>query len=187
MGMGFGVQSGSSKSTQGLIPGAREYFSNRSLPLFGDVEKASADAANDPAGLDFLPALNQLIPLGKYGLPVGAEAGVAQLGRDLFGQASSSRALRGGMTPMDLEGVLGDAIRSASGQLIPLSTQTAMQRAQMLPAFRQASFGYKMTPMDMVNKLLSGSGESSAKNFGFNAQISSGAGGSSKAVSALGF
>lgn len=170
--MSYSQQSGKAKNSQGLMPEQRSYFSGQAPRLFGEAEGFARQAASDPGGLGFLNIIdNSLLPTGKYGLPTAATEGVYQLGRDLFTQASGSRAQRGFNTSANLEGVLGDAVRMASGQLIPMSTQVALERAKMAPQLQQARFGYQMTPMQTLQQLLSGSGQgqSSSSGFGFNA------------------
>lgn len=167
----YGEQESASESSQGLLPGQRAHFSGLAPGEFGYARKRARQAEADPGGLQYQGVVNQLLPMGKYGLPASANEGVYQLGRDLFTQASGSRARRGFQSPENLEAVLGDAVRMASGALIPQSTQVALQRAQMMPALRQASFGYASNPMQMINSLLSGSGQStgSSSGFGFGA------------------
>lgn len=171
--MGYGAinyNESSSESSQGLLPGQRGYFSGLAPDEFSYARKRARQAEADPGGLQYQGVVNQLLPIGKYGLPTGATEGVYQLGRDLFTQASGSRASRGFRSPENLEAVLGDAVRMASGTLIPQSTQVALQRAQMAPALRQAAFGYASNPMQMINSLLSGSAQSASESFGFGAQ-----------------
>lgn len=171
--MSFGQQSSESVSRRGLLP-EQQYWASSQVPgLFGNVQQASQQAQTDPGGLQFQGAVNQLLPVGPYGVPTGATQGVMQLGQDLWSNASGARAARGGTSPYNLEGVLGDAVRMASPTLIPLATQTAFQRAAMAPQLRQSAFGYAMTPMQVISNLLSGTGEStsSSSGFGFDTQI----------------
>jgi len=166
--MSYGQESHSQSS--GLNPDQRAWFSGQAPSLFRQSQGFSREAANDPGGLEYLNLIdNSLLPTGKYGLPQAATEGVYQLGRDLFANASASRAQRGFGQASNLEGVLGDAIRMASGQLIPISTQVALQRAQMAPALRQARFGYQMTPMQTLRDLLSGSSVGQGSGFKFDA------------------
>lgn len=165
--MSFGSQSASSQQSRGLLGPERAYFSGLTPRLFSDVERTAQAAQDDPGGLEFMPVVNQLLPVGEYGLPPGAVAGAKQLGRDVFGSASANRAMRGGYSPSNLEGVLGDAVRMASPQLIPISTQYALQRAQMAPALRRSAFGYAMTPMEVISNLLAGTGEGFSRSSGF--------------------
>lgn len=158
--MSFGSGGQSSSSTRGLAPDEHAYFSDKSRNLFTDTEGFSREAANDSGGLQYMSTVDQLLPLGRYGLPTSATEGTYQLGRDLFTQASGSRAQRGFSTPNNIEAVVGDAVRMASGQLIPQSIQMALTRAQMAPALRQAAFGYRMTPMQTLSNLLASSGAS---------------------------
>ena len=169
-GAGYNQSRSSQSSSQGLLPEQRQYFSGLAPSEFGFVQGLSRQARKDPGGLQYQNVVDQLLPIGRYGLPTGATEGVYQLGRDLFTGASGARAQRGFNQPENLEGVLGDAVRMASGQLIPQSTQVALQRAQMAPALRQAAFGYGMTPMQTLQQLLAGSGASqgAASSFGFS-------------------
>lgn len=168
--MSFGQQKSSSTQTRGLLSPQHSYFSGLTPDLFTGVEGTSRGARDDPGGLEFMPTVDQLLPVGEYGLPPGAVAGAKQLGRDMFSSASGQRAARGGFSPENLEGVAGDAIRMAAPQLLPYSMQYALQRAAMAPSLRRASFGYAMTPMEVVSNLLAGSGEgrSSSSGFGFS-------------------
>lgn len=191
--MSFGMQGGhsSSESQQGLLPGQRNYFSGLAPTEYGNVKQASTESMADPAGTNFLPFIERLIPSGRYGLPASVDQGMYQLGQDMFSKASASRAARGFNTASNLEGVTGDAIRMVSGQMIPTLTNYALQRAAMAPQLRGAFMGYATTPMQIISNLLSGTGESSASssNFGFGISAGSGGGGSSggSSPSALGW
>jgi len=89
---GYQSQESSQQQSSGLTPGVRDYFSNITPRHFGYARKRALDAEKDPGGLAYSSVVDQLLPIGKYGLPVGATEGVYQLGRDLFTQASGSRA-----------------------------------------------------------------------------------------------
>ena len=188
--MSFGMQGSESQQqqTRGLSPGDRSYFSGLAAPRFANFEKYAEESRQDPGGLQYQSVVDQLLPLGPYGLPTGATAGVQQLGRDVWSNASSSRAQRGFGNDTNLEAVLGDAVRMASGQLIPLSTQVALERAKMAPTLRQAAFNYGKSPIEIINALLASSGEGtgSSNSFGFGASLPGG--GDAKSVpAALGF
>lgn len=170
--MSYGQQSSNSEQSSGLSPYYRNWFSTQTPDEYGYVRKRAREAERDPGGLQFMDTVNQLLPIGKYGLPTGATEGTYQLGRDLMTKYSGTRAMRGFNQPENLEGVLGDAVRMASGQLIPLSTQVAMQRAQMAPALREASFGYASSPMKVIQSLLSSSGQSKSSSSGFGFDVS---------------
>lgn len=169
--LGYNQGSQQSESSQGLMPTQRAWFSRRAPGLFGAFTDLANTGMGDPAGLQYEDTVNRMIPIGRYGLPTSATEGTYQVGRDLFSQASASRAGRGFRSPDNLEAVLGDAVRMASGTLIPLSTQFALQRAQIAPALRSAAFGYGRSPIDVLQNLLAGSGASSSSGsgFGFNA------------------
>ena len=167
MGFNFGKQSSKQESSQGLMPGERSYFSGLTPGYFRQFDTRAKQAMGDPGGLEYMNVVDRLLPTGRYGLPVGATEGVHQLGRDLFAQTSGARAARGFRSPDNLEAALGDAIRMASGQLIPLSTQFAMQRAQMAPALRSAAFGYGSAPLETLRNLLASSGASKGTSSGF--------------------
>lgn len=182
--MGYGSasynqQSGSSSSSQGLTPEYRQYFSAQTPSAYARANAAAQQAQADPGGLAYQNVVNQLLPIGRYGLPTGATEGTYQLGRDLFTQASGSRAKRGFTQPENLEAVLGDAVRMASGQLIPQSTQVALQRAQMAPALQQSALGYGTAPIQTLQQLLAGSGQTQQQNSGFGFSAA-GAGGSDR-------
>ena len=170
----YGQQRSDSHSTQGLMPMQRQQFSNMTPGEFGYVRKRAREAEADPGGLQYQGVVDKLLPMGPYGLPEGATKGVYQLGRDMFTQASGSRAQRGFRSPANLEAVLGDSLRMASGALIPQSTQVALQRAQMAPALRQAAFGYASSPMQILQSLLAGSGESTGSSSGFGFSLAGG-------------
>lgn len=165
--MSFGKQSSEQRSSTGLNPGERVWFSNRAPGAYRDVENLSTEAYNDPGGLAYQGVVDQLLPMGRYGQSQGADQGIMQLGREAFTGASGNRAQRGFNTPHSLDGVIGDAMRMASSQLIPQSNAFAMQRAQMAPALRQAAFGYGMTPMQTMQQLLTGSSQSGGTSSGF--------------------
>lgn len=165
--MSFGMQESGSQSNQGLMPEQRYYFGSMMPELFGQARTRADEAYADPGGLAFQPVVDQLLPIGPYGVPTSATEGVKQLGRDLFTGVSGSRAMRGWASPYNLEGVVGDSVRMASGQLVPLATQTAFTRAQMAPALRQAAFNFGVSPFEMVSRAVSGSGQSSSSGSGF--------------------
>ncbi len=177
-GLGYNEHESEQQSSSGLFKPQRTYFSNISPKEFGYARGRALEAEQDPGGLQYQSVVDRLLPMGRYGLPAGSEAGVYQLGRDLFSRASGSRAQRGFTNPQNLEAVLGDSLRMASGQLIPQATQVALQRAQMAPALRQAAFGYGTAPLQFLQQLLSGSSEGtgSSSGFGFNTQMSSSGG-----------
>ena len=83
------------EQSSGLTPGVRNYFSGLTPGYFKQAEQFSQQAAADPGGLQYQSTVDQLLPMGKYGLPASADQGVYQLGRDLFTQSSGSRAQRG--------------------------------------------------------------------------------------------
>lgn len=170
--MSFGMNKSDSESnqSQGLNPGERVWFSDRTPGMFQQFQGRSQEAMNDPGGLQFRHVVDQLLPQGRYGMSLGADQGAMQLGRDIFTGASGNRAQRGFNSPYNLEGVLGDALRMSSSQLIPQANQFAMQRAQFMPQLRQAHFGFGSQPMQMLQQLLTGSsqGGSSGSGFGFN-------------------
>ena len=167
----YGQSNSESEQSQGLTPAYRNWFSAQAPGEFGRLQGFADQARQDPGGLGYRSVVDQLLPIGRYGLPTGATEGVAQLGRDLYSQYSGSRANRGFRSPDNLEAVLGDALRMASPQLIPLSTQFAMQRAQMAPALQQSAFGYGAAPFDAIRNILAstGSGTSSSNAFNFSA------------------
>jgi hypothetical protein len=164
--MSFGGQDSSGTSDRGLSLYDRLYFGDRAKEEFNYVKGHSDAAVRDPAGLAFMPTVDRLLPVGKYGLHPGTEMGVHQLGRDMFGRASGSRAQRGFNTAHNLEGVTGDAIRMSTGTLLPLQTQYALSRAQMAPQLRGLSMGYAKTPMDVISNLLASSGSSQNQSEG---------------------
>ena len=166
--MSFGKQESEQRQSQGLNPGERVLFSNLAPHTFERFANRAKGAMNDPGGLDFMPTVDRLLPMGRYGMSQGADAGAMQFGRDLFTSASGNRAQRGFNTPYNLEGVTGDALRMASSQLIPQANAFAMQRAQMAPALRQAQFGYGAQPMQMLHGLLTGSSQGGGQSSGFN-------------------
>lgn len=170
MSFGMGKQSSKQSQSSGLDRPQRTLFSGWAPAEFGYARSRARAAEADPAGLAYRNVVDQMLPTGPYGLPYGATEGVYQLGRDLMSQYSGTRAQRGFNSPMNLEGVLGDAVRMAAPQLIPLSTNYALQRAQIAPALRQASFGYAQSPFEMLQSILSGSssGKGSSSGWGFN-------------------
>ena len=119
--------------------------------------------------------VNQLLPMGRFGMSQGADQGISQLGREMFTSASGNRAQRGFNTPYNLEAVLGDSMRMASGQLIPQANEFAMQRAQMAPQLRQAHFGFGSQPMQAMQQLLTGSSQGGSESHGFGAKLDGGA------------
>lgn len=171
----YGQSSSQSEQSQGLNPAQRAWFSRQAPGEFGRLQEFAARGAQDPGGLYYGQTVDQMLPIGRYGLPTGATEGVSQLGRDLYGQYSGSRAARGFNAPENLEGVIGDALRMASPQLLPLSTQFALQRAQLAPALRQASFGYGVAPFEAIRNILSGSGSGSSSANAFNLGLAGGA------------
>lgn len=170
--MSYGQQGSESRESRGLMPAQREYFSGLAPGIFDEARGFSRAAALDPAGLEYLPAVERMLPTGRYGLPSNVDAGVFQLGRDLFSGASGARALRGFGTPASLEGVAGDALRMASGQLAPLMTQYALQRAAITPQLRQMAFGFQMTPSQILSNLLAATGQSQSDSSGFGFNLS---------------
>jgi hypothetical protein len=170
--MGFG-SAGSSKSSstssQGLDRKQRGYFSGLTPQYFSRVDQAAQAGQQDPMGLRYQSAVDQALPVGRYGLPTGATEGAMQLGRDLFSQNSGARTLRGFNSPNSIDAVVGDAVRMASPTLIPLSTQFAMDRAKLLPELNQASFGYASAPLDSIKDLLAGSSNAKSNSFSWNA------------------
>lgn len=170
--MSFGGQSSSSDSERGLSFYDRLYFSDKARGEYDHVKTRAREAEADPGGLAFMPTVNALLPVGKYGLHPNTTTGVDQLGRDMFSRASGSRAQRGFNTAYNLEGVTGDAVRMVAPTLIPLQTQYALARAQAAPALRAASFGYAKTPMDIISSLLAGAGRSTSEGMGFGLGIS---------------
>jgi hypothetical protein len=168
----FGKQESQSQQSSGLNPGERVAFSNQAQGQFGNLQHAAERAAADPGGLAYRSTIDQLMPTGRYGMSAGADQGISQLGRDLFTQASANRAQRGFNTPYNLEAVLGDSMRMASGQLVPQANQWAMQRAQFAPALRQATFGYELAPMQAFQQLLTGSSQGGSQANGFQMDAS---------------
>lgn len=171
--MSFNRQSSNQKSRQGLDEPRAVMFSEMAPERFNQMERYSQEARNDPGGLQYRNTVDQLLPTGRYGMSQGADQGIMQLGRDMFSSASSNRAQRGFKSPHNLEAVLGDSMRMASSQLVPSANAWAMQKAQMAPALRQASFGYSSAPLNAIQNLLSGSGSGSGKSSGFGVDLSS--------------
>lgn len=178
----YGSQKSESQSNQGLPAHWRSYYLDKSIPEFDYLQGRTRGYAQDPGGLRWQGDVDRLLPTGKYGLHPNLEGSTLQLGRDLFSNASSSRAMRGFNTPPSLEAVTGDAIRMASPQLANLQTQYALARAQMAPELQKLSFGYEQTPMQILQNLISGSGASSSSGsgFGFSASLYGGGGNPSK-------
>ena len=166
--MSFGKEDSDSRQSQGLNPGERVWFSDRMPNKFKEFEAFAKRNMNDVGGLQFQNIRDQILPMGRYGMSQGADEGISQLGRDMFTGASGSRAQRGFNTPYNLEAVLGDSMRMASSQLVPAANQFALQRGQMLPALRQAYFGYGSSPFDKWSNLLTGSSQGGASSNGFN-------------------
>lgn len=179
--MGFPSMSGNYQQSQsgaeqssGLMGADRGWFSNISPGRFRQFERFAREAGNDPGGLAYQSTVDKLLPMGKYGLPQGAEGGALQLGRDSFAGASGNRAQRGFNTPYNLEGVMGDAFRMMSGSLLPLTTQTALTRAGMAPQLRQTAFGYKTSPMQVLQNFVAGSSEGASRSAGYGGGASVG-------------
>jgi hypothetical protein len=170
--MSFGGQGSHSQSDRGLSLYDRLYFGDRAREEFNYVKGQSDQAVRDPGGLAFMPTVDRLLPVGRYGLNPNADMGAQQLGRDMFGRASGSRASRGFNTAHNLEGVVGDAVRMASPTLMPLVQQYALARATAAPALRAASFGYAKSPMDIISNLLAASGQSNSESMGFGMGVS---------------
>lgn len=167
--MSYSQNSSSSSSSRGLGNEQRQYFSWQTPEEYNYIKGAARRAAADPGGLSYMPTVDKLLPVGKYGTAASGDAGIAQLGRDMFSKTSGARAQRGFTTAPNLESVIGDSLRMASPQLIPLAQQYALQRAAMAPQLQQMSMGYTLTPMQIISNLLAGTGESSASGFGFGA------------------
>ncbi len=170
--MSFGKQDSESRSSQGLNPGERVAMSNQAPGIYNQYRQRADTAMGDPGGLEYQSTVDQLLPMGKYGMAQSADQGAYQLGKDLFTSASGNRAQRGFNTPYNLEGVLGDSMRMASSQLMPQANAFAMQRAQMAPALRQASFGYGSAPMQALQQLLAGSSQSGSESHSFGGDAS---------------
>lgn len=170
--MAFGTQESDSESSQGLMGQERYHFSSMMPGLHAQARARADEAYADPAGLQFGSTVDQMLPMGEYGLPIAATEGVKQLGRNLFAQTSGSRAFQGRVTPYNLEGVVGDAVRMSSPTLLPLSTQFALQRAAIAPALRQASFNFGIAPYEMAQRALSGSGSSTSSGSGLMVNLS---------------
>ena len=171
--MSFGMQKSESDQRQdnGIVGSTRENI-NFAIPgEYQNIRRHADRAGHDPGGLEYQSIVDRLLPMGRYGQSAGADQGIAQWGRDLFSGASANRAQRGFNSPHSLEGVLGDSIRMAAPQLYQGANQFAMQRAQMMPALRQAAFGYHNTPMQVLQNLIAGSGTGSGESnsFGFQA------------------
>ena len=190
--MSFGMNKSKQRSSQeqGVTRQTRGFLSDRIPTQYETFRTRANQAYADPGGLEFESTVNRLLPQGRYGQSLGADQGISQLGRDTFGFASGNRAQRGFNTPYNLEGVLGDAMRMASGQLVPEANAFALQRAQMMPALRQAQFGYGSSILDMISKLVSGgTGKAASDSFGFQAAMpgagsgGAGAGGGAGAAS----
>jgi hypothetical protein len=165
--MSFGKQQSEQRQSSGLNPGERVLFSNAAKGQFDRAQGLADEAYRDPGGLAYQGMVNQLLPMGRYGMAQSVDDGISQLGRDLFVGASGNRAQRGFNTPYNLEGVLGDSMRMASSQLVPQANQFAMQRAQFAPQLRQAAFGYGQIPFQNLSQLLTGSSQGGASSSGF--------------------
>ena len=170
MGFGGGSTGSSQNQSQGLLPHQRNYFSNLAPGEFTSLKTLSNFGQRDPGGLDFMESVDKVLPIGKYGLSTSATEGVSQLGRDLYSQYSGSRSGRGFNAPENLEGVIGDAVRAAAPQLIPLATNLAMERARLASQFRQSSFGYGSAPFKAIRDILGSTSEGSGGSSGFNAE-----------------
>lgn len=171
--MSFGHQSSGSESSQGLFGEQRMQFSQMLPGLYGQARQRADEAYADPGGLQYQGVVDTLLPTGRYGLPTAATEGVAQLGRDTFSRASAARFMRGGGSPYNLEGVLGDSMRMAAPTLLPLSSQFALAKAQMHPALRRAAFDFGIAPFEMANRAVSGSGSSTSSSEGLMMDLNS--------------
>lgn len=165
--MSFGKQESEQRTSTGVNPGERVWFSDRAPGAYNQFKYRAEEAMNDPGGLQFQGVVDQLMPMGRYGMSQGADQGISQLGRDIFTGASGNRAQRGFNTPYNLEAVLGDSMRMASSQLVPQANAFALSRAQMAPALRQAHFGYGSAPMQTLQQILSGSSQGGGNSSGF--------------------
>lgn len=111
---------------------------------------------------------SQLMPGGRYGVGVNADAGVNEYGRNMFSQTSADMGSRGFMSPENQGGVIGSAIQRSLPQLIP----------QMM-AFQQQQFNAPMSLIEAARsradfwnqargarQTSSGEGEGTGFNFG---------------------
>lgn len=170
--MSYGQQGSESQQSRGLMPEQRYYFSQQAPGAYKDLKQIGTTAGNDPAGLGFMSDVETLLPTGRYGLPASLDTSIYQLGRDMYGSASSARSLRGYNTPASYDAVVGDALRMASGQLASLATNYALQRASIAPQLRAASFGFYTSPYQYLSNLLAGTGEGSSTSSGFGFDVS---------------
>ena len=170
-GGGYSESSQESQASKGLMSGDRANLSGQLSEMFPSIRQFGIQQAQDPLGLQYMDAVQRLMPTGPLGMSPAFSSGLNQIAKDLFGSASAARANRGGMAPSNLEGVVGDAIRMAAGQLAPWSTQMELARAGLAPQAAQSAMGFATTPFQLASNAVSGAGESagSANAFGFNA------------------
>jgi hypothetical protein len=108
----------------------------------------------------------QLNP-GKYGVAAEFDPAIETLGNNMFGRASSTAGARGFLSPENLGGVIGSAVRQAAPQMAQYADSAAERRLFGPDKIMASRYGTVNNIFDVIARLLGSSGSSSSSSNGF--------------------
>jgi hypothetical protein len=121
------------------------------------------------AGMDQLFAPIPQFNPGKFGVAAEFDPAIETLGNNMFGKASSTAGARGFLSPENLGGVIGSAVRQAAPQMAQYADSAANRKLFGPDQIMAQRYGNVTNIFDVIARLLGGSGSSmsSSNSLGF--------------------
>lgn len=166
-GFNFGKSDSEQQSNSGVIGNDKNILSNWAAPKATAVGDFGFNRLMSP-----VPTFN----VGRYGLGSQFDTAIDTIGSNMFGKASSTAGARGFLSPENLGGVVGSAVRQAAPQLAPFADSAAKLSYFGPEQIMSQRYNDINSLFTTIAQLLGshGSGSSSAFNFG----MQTGSGGS---------
>ena len=159
--MGLGVQSSNSEqeSNSGLLRGDKSGISSYAAGLAPQLGGSL---------MNFVRSQTPSFNTGRYGVAEEFDPAIEMLGNNMFNKASGNAAAKGFVSPGNLEGVIGSAVREAAPQLAQLADSAAQRRLFGPDQIMAQRFGTGQNFLTALSQLLGGSASGNSSSFGFN-------------------
>jgi hypothetical protein len=175
MGGGGGYQQSKtdadSSSQSGISNTYKEALSADAYGQQKQMNQMASQAASSPFGYFQGKHANQLIPQGRYGMPMSFDQFGDTMSQDMFARASAGGSMRGQNTPENTGNVVGSAIRGGYQFMTPYLMQNSQYMAELPDKLMAQRLGYLQSAQSSTAGLLGSQSkyESDTDSYGGNA------------------
>lgn len=186
MSLGGGYQTSNQQSDSYSGLRGTNYFDGlaRNLSQTGSfASNLARKYAKSPFGFFQGKSVNDLVPTGRFGLPVEVEQALSGLGNDMFSKSSAGGALRGQLDQQNTSGVVGSSLSNIGQFLTPYVMDFKKYMTSLPDQLMNSRLGFLQNTLGAASPLLGSQSHYTGNSWGFNAQGSAGGdsgGGSTK-------